>query len=197
MSLAKVYGFGVTDIEAKFLYTHKIYPQEVYDARGVSTKAYKKDMKQEEKIIAVNASPCQKNGHRIRTSSGHCAQCNTAVIAFVKRYHRKGYVYVAYSAKSEITKVGTTIDIADRVRSLNSQRYGGITDWKILKHHHVDAYGRIEFEVQRQLFLEGYEFDSGIEDLKGNLARELFACSPEHAIAILDSKLSVNLISDD
>jgi hypothetical protein len=101
-------------------------------------------MEAEGYLWCISPSRCY-NGHRLRSRPGHCIQCDTARIAFVKRHHDAAYIYIAGSLASKVVKVGNAIWPWRRVGALNTRRYGGITDWVMLFRSKFEGAGKIEF----------------------------------------------------
>lgn len=165
----------LTAHELQFLYTQRIDESAVMDCSWMRSHAYKLEMKQEGYLWCIAPKPCYV-GHRLRSRAGHCIQCNTARIAFVKRHYDTAYIYIAGSLSSRVVKVGNAIWPERRVDALNSRRYGGITDWVLLYHAKYDAAGKIEFVAHGRLF--GYRWDM----------KEIFRCSYEMARkAVMDA----------
>ena len=86
----------LTDDEIWFLRLRGFSPEDVYDGRY--------EFKEDREMAAKNAGKtlvlgprCRAAGHRLRTRSGHCVQCDPKKIAFQERYNSPGYVYIAGS----------------------------------------------------------------------------------------------------
>lgn len=102
--------------------------------------------------FAYGVSPCKASGHTLRTRSWHCLHCNPASYAFQERHFNKGYVYVAFSNRLNLIKIGTCSNIKSRNKSLRSQNYGGTNDWQIsLYTFFEEDAGKIEALVQSEL----------------------------------------------
>ena len=125
-------------------------------------------MKGLNKLVAYNVSPCQREGHTLRTRSGHCCQCNTATIAFQKRNDSSGIVYIAGSLTGEIVKIGFSKAVEVRTESLNRTKYAGYNDWKILFALNSKNAGRIETKsnslLREYAFSTDYEHDGHWQD---------------------------------
>ena len=158
----------LTEYELRFLYTQRIDESAVMDCSWMRPRRYKWAMEVEGYLWCIAPKPCY-NGHRLRSRPGHCIQCDTARIAFVKRHHDAAYLYIAGSLGSKAVKVGSAIWPERRVSALNSRRYGGITDWVMLYHIKFEAAGKIEFGTHGRLF--GYR--RGV--------KEIFWCNYELA----------------
>ncbi len=135
-----------------FLKHHNIDESEVYDATGMPTWEYKEMMSDYGYKVAIGVTPCQAYGHTLRSSKGHCVICKPEVLNYRSRYNLTGTVYIAYSKKSHLIKVGmTSKDSAqDRVTELNAQGYGGINDWVLVKSRYCRNMGYIENQIKNQ-----------------------------------------------
>src|SRR6202161_4571783 len=102
----------LTKEQLDFLYKHEVPLSRVGDATGMRTAEYQKCMKELDLWLAIGVRACKSAGHTLRTRAGHCAQCNTANLAFLRRYEDKGTVYVAQSHAIALTKVGAASDVA-------------------------------------------------------------------------------------
>jgi hypothetical protein len=102
-------------------------------------------------ILITGASPCLAAGHTIRTRAGHCAQCDTARIAFQRRHSSPGFVYVAASPRLRLHKVGSSKNALQRLATLNHCGYGGTSDWSLIDQIYSDNAGQTEFNVHTQL----------------------------------------------
>lgn len=140
-----------------FLKFHNIELKYVFNAKGFSRIEYRMLMRQLNKHIAFNVTPCQKDGHTLRTRSGHCCQCNTATLSFQKRHYSSGVVYLAGSSIGKIIKVGYTKGLEIRAESLNRTRYAALKDWEILFGIWSENAGKIESEVNSKLIKYSYK----------------------------------------
>ena len=132
-------------------------------------------MKRQNKLIAYNTPPC-KNGHTLRTRSGHCPQCNTACLRFLQRSSEKGFVYIAAGLKGKICKVGFTSSVPTRAESLNRTSYANLQDWEILFAIQSDNAGKIEEAVKSTLYQYADTLDYD-HDGKLQSASELLRCN--------------------
>jgi hypothetical protein len=167
----------LTERQKTFLFTQKIPLSEVLDATGLSKAEYQARMEEQDKLFAFGVTPCKEAGHTIRTKAGHCIECSTARIAYQRRHHIKGVVYIAGSHSKKLIKIGCTNDIDNRLKDLITGGYGQATDWEILLSAHgvLDA-GRVECAVHRELInhnIAGTYIKQGRE----NICYELFRCS--------------------
>ena len=141
-------------------------------------------------VVAIGVTPCAKAGHTIRTRAGHCAQCGTHNLAFLRRYDDPGFVYVATSNALRLTKVGTSQNVNDRLEKLNSyDGYGRTSDWSLKFASHCNQAGRIEFLAQQKLlaYSEWRDYDKQGEVVRG---QELFKCSSKVAIVAVKKVLA-------
>ncbi|MCK1485915.1 GIY-YIG nuclease family protein [Bradyrhizobium sp. 193] len=150
----------LTDNEVRFLYSQRIDDSAVMDCSWMRSRRYKAAMEQEGYLWCISPTACY-NGHRLRSRPGHCIQCDTSRIAFVKRHHDAAYIYIAGSLASKVVKVGSAIWPERRLSALNSRYYGGILDWTLLYQVRFEAAGKIEFETHGRLF--GYRI--GIKEI--------------------------------
>ncbi|WP_272151046.1 GIY-YIG nuclease family protein [Tenacibaculum aiptasiae] len=131
----------------------------VFNAENLSKSEYRIIMKELNKMIAYNVTPCRQKGHTLRTRSGHCCQCDTAKIAFQKRNDSSGIVYIAGSLTGEIIKIGFSKAIEVRAESLNRTKYAGFNDWKIIYALKSKNAGRIETISNSLLYKYAFSID--------------------------------------
>ena len=167
---------NITEEQLVFLKENNIPLSKVFDATNQKREVYRKSMKALEKLIAINATPCSKYGHTIRTRNGHCCQCNTASIAYIKRHYADGYVYIVGSQEKKVLKVGSTNNIKNRVNSLNFENYASINDWELILYYKCNNIGLIETEAHNKLNkfqIEKIYTKNG----RTQIAYEIFDCS--------------------
>ncbi len=170
----------LTQEQLRFLRSHKIQRSDVFDGTGMTQGGYQKAMKDLEKSFVYGVTPCLKEGHTLRTKAGHCIQCDVRKIAFQLRSKTKAHVYIAGSYKLKLIKVGSSIDIDDRLRKLNEYKYGGASDWKMLASAYQDKAGRIENYIHdklKQYSVEG----SYVREGQQQQCYELFQCNFDDA----------------
>jgi len=172
----------------RFLRKHSVDESLVFDAAGMCTKDWKENMRSTGMILAIGVSPC-KLGHKLRTRGGHCVQCDPSKLAFQKRYDDSGFVYVAYSKKLKVVKIGSAYNVVRRAQTLNEQIYGGGQDWVIKKSWGVDNVGRVENNAQRILMKYNATFQYLKED-RVVTASELFKCSIKAGILAVQSAIN-------
>ena len=134
-----------------FLSRNKISMSAIFDATGMSRSQYQEAMKRDEKFFAIGVTPCNKEGHTIRARNGHCIQCTSKEIAFLRRYYKNGFVYISASLLKKLIKVGFSTDPDGRELTLNSFSYGGADDWTVIAQLKSENAGRIEFDVHERL----------------------------------------------
>lgn len=159
--------------ERAFLVSQKIGEHLIFDGRGMSKIEREEKANSEGLWLILTDSPCREAGHRLRTSSGHCVQCDTANIAFARRHHERGFVYVAASPRAKLLKIGCTRDVSHRQYMLNVHRYAESEDWRIIAYAKTDNMGRVEFEIHselRNICVTGRYFKDG----RWQETRELF-----------------------
>jgi len=170
----------ITRDELAFITRQGYSEDDIFDARGMPTQQWKAEVRSKGKTLVLGA-PCQAAGHRLRTRSGHCAQCDPSKIAYQNRYHKAGYVYIAGSLSNRLIKIGTAIDCEQRENNLRNQGYGGIRDWRMLFHIKVANAGEVEQKALAHLKLyksvRPFEKDGTIVE-----AGEILECSFSKAI---------------
>ena len=178
----------LTTDQLGFLQSQRIPLSMVFDATGMKQAEYRKVMSALGLPIAYGVGPCAAAGHTLRTRAGHCAQCNTAVIAFMRRNDETAHVYVAHSAITGLVKVGLASDVHERIATLRNLGYGGVTDWVLRHGLRCPRAGSVEFAVHAELesrrARRSYARDGMVVE-----CRELFECSPEEACRVLDAML--------
>lgn len=167
-----------THQEIAFLQAQRIPESLVFHSGGLPKRFYKPIMKELDAILVTGTTPCAAAGHTIRTRAGHCAQCDTAKIAFQKRYSSPGFVYVAASKQLGLHKVGSCLSVPSRLKALNSCGYGGTSDWIVIDQIYSSNAGRTEFEIHALLD----RHRSAVRYLRENRwveCRETFSASAE------------------
>ncbi|MEN3145632.1 GIY-YIG nuclease family protein [Ochrobactrum sp. WV_118_8] len=160
-------GEMLTKDEISFLKSQNFTVNDVYDGRGQSSAAWKAGVRAAGKTVVLG-TPCKNGGHRLRTRSGHCAQCDTSKLSYQHRHHTPGYIYIAGSRSAKLLKIGTAIDIDQRTRNLRNQAYGGIRDWEMLFTAKVQNGGKTESDALRRLngykIVRTYDKDGSAQD---------------------------------
>lgn len=174
--------------QLQFLQAQSIPLSRVFDASGMLRTTYQAAMRELEMFVAVGVTPCKTSGHTIRTSAGHCAQCNTAALAFLRRHHESGDVYVAVSAQIGLVKIGTAQSAQARITTLNGFGYGGATDWTIHFQEFCDNAGRVEFIAQNTL-AKYRTYRTYIKTGNTVSCQELFDCHASAATTAVKSAL--------
>jgi hypothetical protein len=142
---------GLTAAEIAFLEKYGLAASNVYDGRGQS-KSKREHAAKLGGFDLILAAGCTNGGHRLKTRSGHCAQCDTSKLARQTRYNTPGSVYIAGSLQTELLKIGSTDDVEQRARTLQYERgYGAAPDWKLLFHARVAKKGEVEGAALRSL----------------------------------------------
>lgn len=171
---------GFTDEVRAFLRSQRIAESEVYDASMLSARRYKRAMEREGKVFVIVKDPCYR-GHYVRSHKGHCMQCDTSRIAYVRRHREEAYVYIVGSRSERLLKIGFSDTPWDRASHLNSIGYGCITDWQLLYYGKYSEAGKVETKAHstllwyaspRRWIREGVTQDS----------REIFRCSYTRAL---------------
>jgi hypothetical protein len=166
----------LTREELDFLRSQNLSAADVYDARGQSAATWKAKVRSAGLTVVLGA-PCRNGGHRLRTRSGHCIQCDTSKLSYQLRHHSPGYVYIAGSRSAKLIKIGTAIDIEQRLRNLRNQAYGNVTDWAMLFWAKVANGGETEGKAIRHLdaFRAAQPYDKdGSQQEAGEMLRTTF-----------------------
>ena len=166
-----------------FLQSQGLSEKDTFDALGMAQSTYYPIMKRANKLIAYNTIPC-KNGHTMRTRSGHCPQCNTAYLRFIQRSNEGGFVYIAISQRGKLCKVGFTHAIEVREESLNRTYYANFDDWVIRFAIKSECAGKIEELVKMKLHPHSYQLEY-FHDGKMQIATELLNCDFKKAKSII------------
>jgi hypothetical protein len=162
---------NLTPSELSFLKSQKIDSDEVLDVR-MQSPVYWKAKAKSGGYDFVLGSPCRSAGHRLRTRAGHCIQCDTKKIAFIRRETKISWVYIAVSENKNVCKIGITKDIYGRSESLSKQFYGGFGGWEIVFAIKVENSGKLERSIRDSLpstIIEGEYW----KDEKYQIAKEL------------------------
>ena len=181
----------LTDAQKVFLNKHHIYPKQVYDICGMQKKSYQQQMTAVDKIIGAGANPCRSSGHTLKMLSGHCPQCNTHHIEFTLRWFDDKFVYLAFSNKTQLIKIGVADNIIKREFSLNETNYGSINDWKILDSQLIKKAGQVEAQIQKELS-ENRVFRKFWKDNKIVYSSEIFDCTLEDAKIAFEKFINKN-----
>lgn len=184
---------NISEEQLFFLKEHNIPLSKIFDAANQKREVYRKSMKALEKLIAINATPCSKYGHTIRTRNGHCCQCNTASIAYIKRHYADGYVYIVGSQEKKVLKVGSTNNIKNRVNSLNFENYASINDWELILYYKCNNMGLIETEAHNKL--QKFQVEKTyIKNGRTQIAYEIFDCNYDVCKIALVNSTKNNII---
>ena len=141
---------------------------------------YAEAMRADDKVIAYGLNPCPKGGHKLRTRSGNCPQCDTSTLSYVLRYYTDARIYIAGSKSRKIIKVGVSKDsstLSKRIGILNVRAEGGARDWRLLS----DIFcGKTAYKLESLVHgdLKNYSCDATYMN-SGKLIRckEIFSCS--------------------
>ena len=179
--------------ELNFLAHHKIAANQVFDGRmmgrdeaGVQAKTLGK--------VLILGSECKRANHRLRTRAGHCAQCDPSKIQFERRHSESGYVYICYSVKQKLTKIGFSQAIQNRHTQLINEGYGSATDWELLFCIRSDMAGVIESKTHSRLKAFHTSLPYLRAERENQSSKETFSCSPLVALnAVLNATIALNL----
>ena len=171
-----------------FLKRHGILIDQVMDASGMRASDWKFLIKGSEYIVAVGVTKCQKKGHSMRSHAGHCVMCDPAKLAFQMRHYSKGQIYIMYSSKNKLVKIGVASSANTRQVSLNQIGYGNIKDWNLKYKWQVLKSGAVEKKAHRLLREYSVSISHGTGN--SNSAGEIFSCSVKKAKEIIESLIN-------
>ena len=137
--------------EMAFISRHDISIEEIFDVRGLPGSRWKQDSKERE-IPFVYGNACYNGGHRLKNRSGHCIQCDTARIRFIRRETETADLYIAVASNGALFKVGVARDRITREQSLRRDRYGGAGEWRILSSRRVVNAQVVERKIRDELW---------------------------------------------
>jgi hypothetical protein len=183
-------GYALTPAEVAAVRRHDIAKHQIrVHQPNYSTSTYSDRMKADGHLIMVNARPCKRCGLTVKTRAGHCTTCLPQGIAHLKRHVGAGYVYLAYSRSTGKVKVGATSDINERERSLRTQGYAGISDWRIIRHVQTRNAGEVEVAMRNDINPRGVEEIS--DGYRGDTAyaREVITVDAKEALEIWEQRI--------
>jgi hypothetical protein len=176
----------LTQDQINFLHYHGISLDLLHDVSGMTKSEYYEKMGKLGKKVGFNANPCTEMGHTLKNRHGHCIQCDTKHISFIKR--TKGITYLACSANSKLIKIGFTENIDGREDSLVRTSYGGESDWRVFYHFFSEGAAKIERDTHKAL--SKYQtFREYSHDGYFHYASELFTFSASLAKSTLEKKI--------
>jgi hypothetical protein len=168
--------------QVSFLIHHNIPWSKVFDAENMHRFQYMKVMSANKLVVAIGVSECKAAGHTMRNRAGLCVQCNPASLAFLLRYDEPGDIYIAHSASTGFTKIGSSKNAGSRIKSLNSEGYGKASDWELNFHQRCEKVGYIESLIQAQM-INHRGTSSYVKQGLTVHCQELFTCSVKVAIS--------------
>jgi hypothetical protein len=178
----------LTETEVAFIerngIANELFNGLAYESKKAAGRAAQKEGK---RYILCASCP---RGHRIHSHHGSCIECNPAGIAYARRSHMSGIVYVAWSKTLQLSKIGFTEDLEARTRTMISDGYAGVSDWKIVFDVESPIAGRVELEAHKAL----NAYASPRTYMRGNktqIARELFNVSSNVAVTTVVNHLRV------
>lgn len=173
-------SMGLSAEQKAFLMEQGIPLSMVFNSKGMPSSRYKSIMKAGDFLVAYGATPCSRGGHTLRTRHGHCVQCGTHHIAYIRRFSEPGYVYLAHSKSKNLVKVGASNDPNVRERNLNGYAYGGASDWVVIDQFHTKDHAKHEHLAHQRLAAHrasGEYFNDG----GWVVCNELYSCTVEVA----------------
>jgi hypothetical protein len=140
----------LTNDELMFLTSQGLTEADVLDARRMG-KEQMRLVAKERGLEVVLGSACVKAGHRLRTRSRHCVQCDTSKLGYQKRHLQPKDLYIAFSRRAGLIKVGSSNSVDVRISKINFEGVGGATDWRLIFRVPANEGQRLETEVQALL----------------------------------------------
>jgi hypothetical protein len=184
----------LTDEERRFLADQGLSSADVLDGNYMPWQAARALAKNEDKQLIL-AGECRK-GHRLKTRSRHCAQCDSSRLAYQKRHRQSGHVYIAGSLTRKLIKVGgTTEPISERERRLRQGKVAGADDWEILESVEVSEYGKLE-KTAHGLLRAFAVPTTYVKDGQTQESHEVFQCSFSRARAAIREAIDRLGLSD-
>lgn len=168
-----------------FMIKENLWFDKILDARGLTKKEYKSLARDLDLNYVFVGRSCHV-GHYLKLRSGHCPICQPASSGFSKRYNSSGYVYIAYSKKKRLVKVGYCSSLINRQNSLNKEAYAGAVDWRVEKYIWSEKAGKLESDIHMKLHAHQANaicYFKGTYLLK---AREVYTAPLSYVIDIFD-----------
>jgi hypothetical protein len=174
----------LTQEQIDFLEAVGVSLDQTFNATGLPKRIYSEIMKRDDLTVAYGVTACLNGGHKLRTRSGHCIQCNTANLRFQERHNESGFLYLAECEDAEILKIGVAQNIVSRQSSLRQQGYGGFTEWKIVFSQWIENSGEVEKSIHREIarfrIMAEYHKEGRMQ-----FAYELFEISKKAALDVI------------
>ena len=160
----------------------------VLDARNMQRALYRAELKRQSKALAYVSDACGK-GHqlRLRLGSGHCVQCSVVGLSIWKSRHKPGVVYIAFSRKLGVYKVGSAQSSVDRADGLNRDGYAGTRDWVLVYRREFSSAGLVEAQAHETL--SRWKMEMPYTRLGHGTtvrAKEIFSCTYDDARAAVE-----------
>lgn len=171
----------LTDDQKAFLDKHGITVDMLFDARFTKPSVYGPSMRELNKFIAVNTTPCVRGGHTLRTRGGNCVQCNTAQLSYALAHVKRTVLYVAFSCEIDAVKIGTVDTLPNlpkRITNLNHRAYGGVTDWVLVFAYKCPPLGAHKAETYLHRFFKNKQYVATYWNCHESLCQEIFKVCP-------------------
>lgn len=165
--------------ERKFLEVHGLTESDVFDWRGLGSRERRDAIKRAGKTLALGTECSQ--GHRLRTRSGHCVQCDPSKLSYQAQKTRRAVLYVGWSSNLKLFKVGVSDTPTRRIDALRREAYGGAADWSLFMALELRDAGKSETAMHRHLASSQHAstYQKGAHQ---QASREVFKCPPEQVI---------------
>lgn len=165
--------------EREFLKTHGLTESDVFDWRGLGSRDRREAIKRAGKTLALGTE-CS-HGHRLRTRSGHCVQCDPSKLSYQAQKTRRAVLYVVWSSSLKLFKVGVSDTPSRRIDALRREAYGGAADWSLFMALELRDAGKSETAMHRHLasYQHASVYQKGAHQ---QASREVFNCPPDMVI---------------
>lgn len=162
--------------QSDFLNKHWLSDNMIFDATGMKRREYKKAMEELDKQIAIGTTPCNKWWHTMRTKAWHCLQCKPECISFIRNRYNEAVVYVAASKNWQLMKVGSTSDVRNRHKDLNSNKYAWLNDRVLVYVAKYPNAWEVEKRIHNKLAKYWHKHEYNFY-WKNMISYEIFHCS--------------------
>jgi hypothetical protein len=187
MKAKPVQSDELTAAELEFLARKCIPIAAVLNTQGMIPIGHRRALEHAGAILGINGKRCPYD-HRLMSRSNRCVQCDEMHLVYESRHRMRAYVYVCVS-ESGFAKIGYADDVAGRASSLSRDRYGGVSDWRMVYSVQADNAGRVEAEAQKQLAFHAVSLPYH-KNGREQLTREVFQCTAEQAVAAVQTALA-------
>lgn len=119
---------------------------------------------------------------------GNRMKTRNSVKSFSKSYNEATYLYIAYSPRSHLFKLGITKELSQRLNNLNIHKPDGSSDWRYVGYVHLGKKITGVVETQLGTSLKKYNVHRCFHAKRG-YCRELYSCELSIIIEYLNYRL--------